>query len=389
MNGRDQVFIDAYGSSPERVSSARGTGTCQAHACGFSDAPPGVRFRLDPPVPRSTAVPAPHGWCSATSPSGAVPAYPIEITTWDAAGPVPFQATVMAASLFPGPRETAAQRAAASNQPAAAAKPPQAETRSREETERPTQACRVAYPAEPAAASAKPEARREPEKFRPVWEVDRFSWPAEMLRLYEAESAYFQHAGEKLFEASKEGLRVLGVASTRADEGCTTLALCLARAASAAGLKVAVMDANQDSPQLAERLGVAFPHGWQEAVRGETPLSETAIASVSDALTLLPLAGSSHRKVPLQDPKVTELVQAVAAAADLLVVDMGTASAGRGFEQGARCPLNAAIVVRDVRRTSEQDALATAVRLKEGGIAAVGIAENYAPSPKGLNKAAA
>jgi Mrp family chromosome partitioning ATPase len=247
------------------------------------------------------------------------------------------------------------------------------------------------------AADALPQAEHEtpvaePKRFKPIWEVDRFSWSPEINRLYDAESKYFGYAGVKLREASREGLRVLGIASARAGDGCTTLAICLARAASDAGVKVALLDANTDQPQLAARLGVKFSHGWQGAIAGETPLSETAIISLDNAMTLLPLSASSRDELTsLDDPKVTELVQTIATGVDLVVIDlghMGSNSTCR-FERGANCPIDAAIVVRDVRRTSEQQTLAVAGRLKECGIDAVGIAENYAPPDSTAKTAAA
>ena len=43
--------------------------------------------------------------------------------------------------------------------------------------------------------------------------------------------------------------------------------------------------------------------------------------------------------------------------------------------------MNAALVVRDLRRTSEAETLVTATRLKSLGIDAIGIAENFLPPP--------
>jgi hypothetical protein len=41
------------------------------------------------------------------------------------------------------------------------------------------------------------------------------------------------------------------------------------------------------------------------------------------------------------------------------------------------CPVNAAIVVRDLRYATERKAIATAQQLERTGIPAVGIAENF------------
>ena len=92
-----------------------------------------------------------------------------------------------------------------------------------------------------------------------AWEVDRFRWPEICRQLYAAEQSYFEHAGEKLLEASRDGLRVLAVSSSQRGEGRTTLALLLARAAAAAGARVALLEADTHAPRIAASLGLDTP----------------------------------------------------------------------------------------------------------------------------------
>ena len=47
------------------------------------------------------------------------------------------------------------------------------------------------------------------------------------------------------------------------------------------------------------------------------------------------------------------------------------------LEGGDACPLNAAIVVRDMRTTSADDCQATVTRLLNHGVEAIGITENF------------
>ncbi|HJN07296.1 MAG: hypothetical protein QGH33_15005 [Pirellulaceae bacterium] len=219
------------------------------------------------------------------------------------------------------------------------------------------------------------------QKLKPAWEVDRFLWPSNVDQLYESESEYFRHAGEKLHDASLEGLRVLGVSATRQGEGCTTLAICLARAAAAAGAKVALLDANLRAPQLGTALGLDFARSWHETLNGKTPLSEAAVASIADNVTLIPLSNNAARQgLTLDSDAINDILGQAGDTFDLVLVDVGVpCEDGRSCFQGDdACPLDAAIIVRDVRATSEEETLESVNRYKELGIDAVGIAENFA-----------
>jgi hypothetical protein len=50
----------------------------------------------------------------------------------------------------------------------------------------------------------------------------------------------------------------------------------------------------------------------------------------------------------------------------------------RMFEAGVRCPVDAAIVVRDLRVTGEESEYAIGARLRAAGVKSVGIVENFA-----------
>jgi Mrp family chromosome partitioning ATPase len=219
----------------------------------------------------------------------------------------------------------------------------------------------------------------EQPQFAPDWEVDQFVWPEVCQRLLAAEAAYFQHVGERLREATAQHPHVLLIAGCCRGEGRTTLALCLARCAAQAGVKVALLDADFGHPQLATQLGMETLCSWSDVLRGKAPLHEAAIGSVADQLTLFPLAEDDPVEVQPGDPRLTSLVQRISAQYALVVVDIGPLSAEQRhpFADDELCPVNAAIVVRDMRCTTERKALATAQQLERSGIPAVGIAENF------------
>jgi Mrp family chromosome partitioning ATPase len=249
-----------------------------------------------------------------------------------------------------------------------------------EETESLLGASPVAeQPPAPVPAVAAPAAV---EPLVPMWEVDRFQWPAICEGLLADERSYFSQAGAKLVAAAKDGLRTLGITGSRRGEGRTTLALCLARCAAQAGLSVALIDADFTRPQLASVIGLEVAYGWQDAAQGKIPLAEAAVKSLSDKITVLPLEASSVAwPLSLADRRVGETIRAVAASYDLVLVDLGPIPAGSDpiFPPDEPSPLDAVIVLRDLRYATLAETHAIGERLQASGIEAVGIAENFVP----------
>jgi Mrp family chromosome partitioning ATPase len=165
--------------------------------------------------------------------------------------------------------------------------------------------------------------------------------------------------------------------------------MCLARAAAEAGVRVALMDADVRSPVLGQRMGVKFPHSWTDALLGIVPLDETAITSVERPITLLPLSLSPTEDAAPAATSAAEVIRRITTGLDLLIIDAGCAVDAASFQDGSHSALDAAIVVRDVRTTSKSETMGVATRLKQLGVSAVGIAENYAACEIATEKAAA
>jgi len=214
----------------------------------------------------------------------------------------------------------------------------------------------------------------------PLWEVDKFHWPRTCEKLFADDQGYLSRAGDKLLAAVQDGLRVLAITGTRRGEGRTTLALCLARAAAGAGVQVAVMDTDFARPQLASKIALEVAFGWQDAATGKVPLSEAAVKSIHDRITVLPLeSASTSRGLSLADPRVTATIRAASATFELLILDMGPMAPSEhlAFPAGEGCPFDAAIVVRDLRFATATESQAIGEALQEAGVEAVGIAENF------------
>jgi len=228
-------------------------------------------------------------------------------------------------------------------------------------------------PAEPAPALDAPRA------FIPDWEVDGLVWPEICERLLDTEARYFRSVGQRLREATRDQAHVVMITGARRGEGRTTLTLCLARCAAQAGVKVALVDADLENPQLGSQLGMETPCSWLEVVAGKSPLNEAAVASLEDGLTLFPLTGAEDHQMQAGDPPWAAVLRTIATHFALVIVDTGPlGSDGRHpFLTDGTSPIDTAIVVRDLRNTTEKKTLATAALLQRSGVPAVGIAENF------------
>jgi Mrp family chromosome partitioning ATPase len=235
----------------------------------------------------------------------------------------------------------------------------------------------------PAAESLPPEPAAPVAPLVPMWEVDRFQWPAICDRLLKDDRSYFAQAGGKLVAAAKDGLRTLGITGSRRGEGRSTLALCLARCAAQSGLNVAMIDADFTRPQLAAVIGLEVAYGWQDAAQGKIPLAEAAVKSLADRITVLPLEPSSVAwPLALADKRVSAIIRAVAQSHDLVIIDLGPLPGGGDpiFASDEPAPLDAAIVLRDLRYATPAETKAIGERLHASGVEAIGIAENFVPA---------
>jgi Mrp family chromosome partitioning ATPase len=230
---------------------------------------------------------------------------------------------------------------------------------------------------QPAASEDAPEPKSQ--ELMPEWEVDRFAWPSICQRLLETRSRYFQHVGRRLKEAVDENHHILLVTGSRRGEGRTTLTLCLARCAAEAGVQVALVDADLAHPELDTQLGMEAPCSWLEVLSGKSAVSEAAVASIEDRLTLFPLIRTPDADRAAREGRFAAFLRQVSAHFPLVIVDSGPAADDSLdlFTDEDNCLVDTAIIVRDLRHTTEKKALAAAQQLQQHGIPAVGIAENF------------
>ncbi|KAA1260554.1 ATPase MipZ [Rubripirellula obstinata] len=212
------------------------------------------------------------------------------------------------------------------------------------------------------------------EPLRASWEVEVFDIPQPVADLFFDESL-FQDLSDRMKEASQGGLRTMLMTSALAGEGRTTVAIGVALAAAASGLRVALVDGDLAEPTLAEELRLDLDHSWVESVRRGVPIKEIAVHAVEDNLTLIPLLPTdSGRQATAVE--CAQMIETLKPSFDLIVVDGPTADARDIRMLGSA--IDSVIIVHDVNQSSDSAADLLAARLQRAGIDGVGIVENFA-----------
>ncbi len=222
-----------------------------------------------------------------------------------------------------------------------------------------------------------PSARvNEPHTFTPiqaVWEVDVFDVPATVADLF-FEGSLFQQIAERMSDAVSSGLNSILVTSTKAGEGRSSVAIGLAMAAAAAGIRVALVDADTEDPTLADDLRLDLEYGWVDTVRGGLPIKEVAVHAVEDGVTLIPLM-PPHGRTAATAFEVVQLAELLKNKFELVVID-GPAGNSPNIHQCASV-VDSAVIVRDASRTDTLAINEFSYRLRESGVQGVGIVENF------------
>ncbi|WP_164103598.1 cellulose synthase operon protein YhjQ/BcsQ [Candidatus Laterigemmans baculatus] len=226
--------------------------------------------------------------------------------------------------------------------------------------------------------------------FQAVWEVERFDFEETICELIRPASPLGE-AARRLRGACAEGLKLLAVTSPRRGQGCSTLAIALARLVAATGARVVLVDGDLDHPALVEKLRLEVEQGWDEALRSGLPAEEVAVSSVEDGFAVLPLLASRSTAAPAPDAPAPDaaataaMLDQLSAAFDLVILDAGAIDS-RDWIPGAplagsaesTCQIDAALVVEDARGDDPVAQQACLRQLRRFGIENLGIVENFA-----------
>ncbi len=209
--------------------------------------------------------------------------------------------------------------------------------------------------------------------FNSVWEVDALEFDERIIALF-GNHSLMRSIGVPLDRAVSDGLRTVLITSDAAGAGRTTVAIGIAVSAAAAGLRVALVDGDYAGPSLADALRLDVQYGWVEAVRCGLAVSEVAIHSIEDQLTVIPMLPMAGQQTPSAD-EYSRMMSPLRAAFDLVIVDGGPLTR-ENAEHGSLVGIDSAIVVQDCRR-SRSRILEVMNTLRVRRVAGLGIVQNY------------
>ena len=222
--------------------------------------------------------------------------------------------------------------------------------------------------------------------FRPMLQVERFTWSRTCLRLAKSAASELDRLAESFAAAMSEGRKVLAVGSCRRGQGATTMLLCVGRRLADWGLKNVLVDADLVDPQLARRLGILPEFGLEHVLAGQAPLEEVVIESVADRLALLPIH-APFTNSGVSDGSRTRLGEALdtlTANYNLVLIDPGPLQGPRGIDgppaDVLTDRLSAVMLVHDAGIASRQRLADVQRSLAEAGIVRAGIIENFVPA---------
>lgn len=214
-----------------------------------------------------------------------------------------------------------------------------------------------------------------------AWEVDALAWPELTDRLLRRETLRFKELAERLEGVAAQGRNVVAVTSPQRRQGRTTLSLCLARRLAANGRRVALVDADFDNPQLAQRLRLNPTCGWQDTVGTDLSLCEAAVASLGDEVTLFPLrVASVERSVDqLDTTDVAQVIDHLSRTFDVVLLDMEPVEPVEEAPPGSSTLHRAVVGLLVYNAASPPEQLAqSVVQLRAVGIETIGAVENLA-----------
>lgn len=228
-----------------------------------------------------------------------------------------------------------------------------------------------------ASNDAHVDSSSEPENatsFKPEWEVDHFLWPSicgEIEGQLDHDLARAIAQVETCCQQS--GTNVVVLADSTEGAGSTTMALCLARAATKKNMSVAIVDLDHQNPTLMPRLGVAFEQGIESLLRGEAKAEEVCVTAVEEGVSLIPAVEPLSLQACTGET-VKQLIDDLSDGHDLVLIDASAAVAELMMEQESLAKFGVIFVTDRPASRGEEFCRGT----ERGNGRAIGIIQNFA-----------
>ena len=231
------------------------------------------------------------------------------------------------------------------------------------------------------AQSARPQAALPlPIAFTPSWEVDLFYWPEVVKHIEKSQPDAFHQIGKHLSFANRDGLKVMAITSGERGVGRSTVAMHMARCAATYGMKVALVDGDTFCPSLMDQLRLDIEHGWQDCLFENIPLSEVAIHSIADRITLFPLTSViPQQQMRANSHRIGKLIRRISTAFDMVFIDANRLNLDQREMVGVaqETIVDAAIVVVDTELSIKEKVDSAVSILQEMGLSSIGLVENF------------
>ncbi len=217
--------------------------------------------------------------------------------------------------------------------------------------------------------------------FNPAWEVDSIPWPEVCTQLLRNHYETMDVIGRNLRQSCQDGLQVLGVTAPRRGMGASTVACCLAMLAGVYGMKVALIDADLETPTLAAQTNLDIEIDWKTALLRDLTVEDAAVHSIDDQVTLIPLlAPVTALELDVFDLRIIRMFEQLVDGFDLVVVDVGNMESDRSLmtSLGREGMIHAVATVVDRRGAESRHIDACIRRIQRCGVRSIGLVENFA-----------
>jgi Mrp family chromosome partitioning ATPase len=235
-----------------------------------------------------------------------------------------------------------------------------------------------------AVAEEEPPPAADDGQFRAMLQVDGLAWPSSVTKMAFAAEEALGPLVERLVRSLQKGSKAVAFQGCRRGDGCTTVLLAVALQLARRGLKPVVLDADCDHPRLARRLGLAPEAGWEAVLAGRLPLAEVVVQSLEEGLAIVPFCEPSaeEERALASGADLGPMIEVLRAAYDVVLVDLGRPDKrcriNPGEPSAAGGWLHTLLVVRNLQATAEGEAASVCEPFVEGGVAEVGVIENFA-----------
>jgi Mrp family chromosome partitioning ATPase len=220
--------------------------------------------------------------------------------------------------------------------------------------------------------------------WQPLLQVDRVVWPSIHDRLQSTAAVAIDQLSSSLLSICESGSKILGLGSCTSGEGVTTLLLAAARKLLSQGRKVVLVDANWNSPHLAQSLGLLPQIGWEETLCSGLPLEEVVIESLDDGLAVLPLI--EPPAITIERAAIAASLEILAREFDIVLVDLGALGNDEDDDASSRegtpsrqvaAQMDAVILVQNVRATTPNRLAEARERLAATNVRHAGTIQNF------------